>query len=266
MSLVRTSRWALLLALAADACWGQGASQFRPDYLLQGSNLAGWQAVAGPRWTASNGELTSAASGWLFGERRLQDAGFFSSFHCAGACATGVMLRTPEDIRRLAGTVCLAGCQRSGHLSGDAGCQGRETAREPLRQVRGQIRFAPPPHPPRARARRRWRRPGGQGGQPPALKAGEWNQVQIALDADVLRVWVNDMQLPMVATNDQSEGYRSHRAEGCRRALVFVKSAWRTWPCVRYRRRSSRRISASSRSATCTTAGRRWLRISTRTG
>src|SRR5262245_21810879 len=90
---IRASKWTLLLTLAAGTAWGQGASQFRADYVLQGSNLAGWQAVAGPRWTAANGEVTSAASGWLFSERQLQDTGFFSSFYCSNACATGVLLR-----------------------------------------------------------------------------------------------------------------------------------------------------------------------------
>ncbi len=209
----RSLKSALLLALVAGTAWAQGAQHFRPDYRLQGSNLAGWQSVGGPRWTAANGELTSAASGWLFSERQLQDTGFFSSFYCTGPCSTGVIVRAAKTATGWQGfyVSLTAGDIATYRITLDA--QGRETAREPLRQVRGQIRFAPAAAPPAAgpggapAAGGPGGPPGGQGGNVPALKVGDWNRVQIALDADVMRVWVNDTQLPMSATNDQSAGY-----------------------------------------------------------
>ncbi len=205
------SKIAFLLAFTVGATSAQGVQQFKPDYVLQGSSLAGWQSLGGPNWTAANGEVTSAASGWLFSDRKLQDTGFFSSFYCTSACSTGVMLRATKTATGWQGIyVSLAERDIATYrITLDA--QGRETGREPLRQVRGQIRFAPAAAPAGAGGAGGGPGgpggPGGQGGAAPSLKTGDWNRVQIALDADIMRVWVNDTQLPMSATDDKSAGY-----------------------------------------------------------
>lgn len=202
----RVLKIALLLAFGTGTAVAQGPQQFRPDYRLEGASLTGWLPLGGPSWTAANGEVASAPSGWLVSERKLQDAGFFSSFHCATACSTGVLLRAAKTDSGWQGIyVSLTeGDINTYRITLDA--QGRETGREPLRRVRGQIRFAPAAAPPGAPAG-----PGGAGGgnqaAPPTLKVGDWNRVQIALDADVMRVWVNDSQLPMSATDDKSAGF-----------------------------------------------------------
>ncbi len=176
---------------------------FHPDATLKGSALTGWHTLGSAAWRIDNGELVGtpaqAAGGWLVLDRSLQDVAFFTSFKCAQGCSTGVLLRAEKTSTGMKGIyVALTdGDVTSYRAVLDA--QGRILTREPLRAGGGQMRIAPPPDPnPPARA-------GGAGARgtgpavtlpimPPdtSLKAGEWNTIELYLDANIIRPLLNN--------------------------------------------------------------------------
>lgn len=190
-----------------------GASKnFLPDVVFAGSSLAGWQPVGSARWHAENGEIIGTSSnnagGWLVSDRSYQDVAVFASFRCAPGCQAGVLLRAERT-----GDGGLKGVFVS-LTEGDLAAyrvtidrQGNQTSRERLRAPGpGQLRVAPPPPPvpapsPVAAGR------GGRAGGPPqmpggiaspiprpvtGLRAGEWNTIELVLDANILRSFLND--------------------------------------------------------------------------
>jgi len=210
------------LAAAASAAHlaltltGAAASKnFVPDEVFKGSALAGWRSIGHAEWRAQNGEIvaTPRAGGWLVLERSYQDVAFFSSFRCAAGCKAGVMLRaerTPDGGMKGVFLSLAEGDLASYRVTLDA--DGAETSRERLRQAGGgQVRVASPP--PSAPAPGSTPAAGGRGGgrggppqplqmpggiEPPiarpvtGLKAGDWNDVEIVLDANILRAFLND--------------------------------------------------------------------------
>jgi len=185
---------------------------FLPDWTFQGSSLGTWRTLGDADWRAENGEIVgiprTPAGGWLILDRPLQDVQFASTFRCTGGCQAGVMVRvqsTPEGIRGV--YVALPdGQNAAGTFALKLDPQGREIKREALRPANGTVRFiAPPPVNPGGAA------PGagrgaGRGGRGPAslppdspltrptyaYRPNEWNPLEVLLDANMLRVWVND--------------------------------------------------------------------------
>lgn len=149
-------------------------------------------------WKATDGELAAASAGWLVSERKLQDSGFFASFRCEAACAGGILLRAERTADGYKGIyVSLSdGDLASYRVTLDANF--RETARESLRPIRGQVRQAPPPAEQQG---------GGRGGASAALNKGGWNTIEIILDADIVRPVLNGIALPASATDDHSAGF-----------------------------------------------------------
>ena len=182
---------------------------FHPDATFKGSNLAGWRAVGQADWTAQNGEIVgtpkSAGGGWLMLDRSYQDVAFYASFRCTGGCKTGVLLRAEKTPQGMKG-VYLAltdGDVASYRVTLDA--QGKELQREGLRRGGGQMRIAPaadPDAPARGGAGRGGRGGAGRGAPagvtlpvtPPAsgLRADDWNRIEIFLDANIVRPFLND--------------------------------------------------------------------------
>jgi hypothetical protein len=203
-------------ALLALTLTGAAASKnFVPDEVFKGSTLAGWRSIGHGEWRAQNGEIvvTPGAGGWLVLERSYQDVAFFTSFRCAAGCKAGVMLRaerTPDGGMKGVFVSLADGDLASYRVTLDA--DGVETSRERLRQAGGgQVRVAPPPPtaPPPGSTPAAGGRGGGRGGppqplqmpggiEPPiarpvtGLKAGDWNDVEIVLDANILRAFLND--------------------------------------------------------------------------
>lgn len=195
--------FALLLALPLAA-----GPSFVADTTFKGSSLDGWKALGQADWKAANGDITGVAKpggGWLMMDRPLQDAGFYASFQCTGGCKAGVMLRTEKSAAGINGVYVALNQDDLGVYKIRLDAQGRELERERLRPAGGQVRIAPPPDP-SAPAR-----PGGFGPAPivgsfglpegaklpierpaPGVRAGEWNQVEIFLDANILRAFLND--------------------------------------------------------------------------
>ena len=185
------------------------AANFAADGAFTGSSLAGWRPVGGASWRAENGEIiatTGATGGWLIGDKPFEDVSMVASFRCTGACQTGLLLRAEPTAD--GGTkgifVSVTGEERALYrVVLDA--QGRETSRDRLRPpAPGQLRVAPPaPATPPAAG------PGGGGGPRGPLpmpggipspiarpdttvKAGDWNSIEVALDANIVRAFLND--------------------------------------------------------------------------
>jgi len=202
------------LALAGMGLLMRPASanrNFLPDWTFQGSSLGAWRTLGDASWRAENGEIVGTprtpAGGWLILDRPLQDVQFASTFRCTGGCQAGVMVRvqtTPEGMRGI--YVALpSGPDPAATFALKLDPQGREVKREPLRPVNGTVRFIAPPPPvnPAAPAAGRGVGRGGRGpaALPPdspltrptyAYRPNEWNPLEVLLDANMLRVWIND--------------------------------------------------------------------------
>ena len=200
---------AAALVTAAGASIIHGAStNFAPDAVFTGSSLTGWQTVGQSTWRAENGEIigtpTSPAGGWLVADKSFQDVAVFASFRCAAGCQTGVMLRAEKTSDR--GLKGIFVSLNQGDLAAyrmTLDRQGAQTSKERLRGPGGgQLRVALPPPPADAPAR--------AGGPPPALPAfpagvtspiprpnfglrADWNTIELVLDANILRAFLNDL-------------------------------------------------------------------------
>jgi hypothetical protein len=187
------------------------AANFDADAALTGSSLDGWRPLGDARWRAENGEVVvtgGASGGWLLSEKAFEDVAVVASFRCAVSCRTGVLVRgeaTPDG--GLKGIfISLTDADRAAYrIALDA--QGREVSREPLRPPGpGQLRVAPEaapapstPPPAAAGARRPTGPPPMPGGiaapltRPEAtLRAGDWNTVEVVIDANIVRTFLND--------------------------------------------------------------------------
>ena len=180
--------------------FGVGPS-FRPDATVK--SLEGWRALGQADWKAQNGEIVGTpkpggTGGWLVLDRSYQDVGLYASFRCTGGCKTGVLLRAEKTPQGMKGVyVALTGEDMAAYrVTLDA--EGKELQREPLRRGGGQMRIAPPADP-NAPARGA----GGRGGAAPAvtlpiprptgaLLQDDWNSVELLLDANIVRMFLND--------------------------------------------------------------------------
>jgi 3-keto-disaccharide hydrolase/VCBS repeat protein len=194
-------------ALFTALAFGAGLS-FVPDYTLKGSSLTGWHTLGQANWTAHNGEVTgtvkdAGTGGWLILDRGYQDVGFHASFRCTGGCKTGILLRAEKVADGMKGIYVslLDGDIAPYRVTLDA--RGQETQRERLRAAGGMVRIAPPVDP-NAAAR------GGRGGagagrgrgvstvtlpiaRPVAgLRPDDWNQVEVLIDANIVRTYINE--------------------------------------------------------------------------
>ncbi|MCC7009642.1 MAG: VCBS repeat-containing protein [Acidobacteria bacterium] len=210
---------------------------FAPDWTFTGAALTGTRQVGQANWTATNGEIvavpSSPAGGWLLLPGGFQDVQVGGEFRCSGECRVGVMLRSetaPDGTKGLYGV--LAGGARAAQAI-VVGADGAIGAPEPLtRPAPGQYRLAPPAPQPGAAGARAGGGGGGRGGAAPApampftskfppapsdaLRPNDWNQFELIVDADILRVAVNSYRPAgyfdgsnglVVATDGKGGGY-----------------------------------------------------------
>jgi len=188
---------------------------FVPDSTFRGSSLAGWHTLGQAQWRAENGEIVATPApggGWLILDKSYQDVGFFASFRSTGGSKTGVLLRAEKTEHGMKGIyVSLTeGDVAAYRVTLDA--QGQELSREKLRPGGGQMRVAPPAGAGaagrggagRGAAGRGAAVPGsGRPSPPPGVtlpivqprgnyRAAEWNQIEIILDANIIRPFLND--------------------------------------------------------------------------
>jgi hypothetical protein len=188
------------------------AKNFVPDSTFTGSSLSGWRTIGEAAWRADNGEIvaTPKSGGWLMLDRAYEDVAVVASFRCAAGCVTGVLLRAEQTAD--GGTkgifVSLSGQDLASYrITLDS--RGKETSRERLRSPGGgQLRVASPvPEGAPAGASGRGGSAGGRPVGPPpmpagmpspipppdtALHLGDWNTIEVVLDANIVRAFLND--------------------------------------------------------------------------
>jgi hypothetical protein len=213
---VHASGFTAVLMLLTSLVTG-APGNFAPDVTFTGSSLTGWHPIGQAAWRAENGEIIgtpkgATQGGWLILDRSYQDVALFSSFRCAGGCRTGLLLRAEKTAD--GGLKGIFVSLSDGDLAAyrvTLDTNGVETSRERLRSPGGgQLRVAPPPAqtptsaPPQV-AGGRGSAPGSSG--PPempggitapiprpftGLRSGDWNSIEIALDANIVRAYLND--------------------------------------------------------------------------
>ena len=197
------------------------SKNFVPDATFKGSSLTAWRPLGQADWRAENGEIvgTPKPGGWLVLDRPYQDVAFFASFRCAQGCKAGVLLsaeKTSDGGMKGIFVSLTEGDLASYRVTLDA--QGSETSRERLRPAGGgQVRLAPPPPPAVSGETGAGQRGGrgaaaagrGGGGFPAPLqmpggatapiarpstelRSGDWNTIELLLDANILRAFLND--------------------------------------------------------------------------
>jgi len=193
--------------------WLAHGPSFVPDAKFEGSTLAGSHTLGKAEWHAEGGTLVgngTAGGGWLVLDRSYQDTGFYAQFRCVGPCDTGVLLRmTKTGVGFVGAYLSVKGNELEAEsLTLDAG--GNVVQQKKLRNVPGMIRFAPPLpdptaappvfHPDTIQA-------------PPGLsmpitrpqanvRLGEWNEIEILLDADIIRDYLNGVGREVAATDE----------------------------------------------------------------
>jgi 3-keto-disaccharide hydrolase/FG-GAP-like repeat len=182
---------------------------FVPDATVRGSSLSGWHKVGQADWRVENGEIIGTpkqGGGWLMLDKSYQDIGFYGSFRCTGGCETGVLLRAEKAPTGMKGVYVSLSGDDVAAFSVTLDAHGKELQRTPLRRAGGQVRIAPPYDEAAeariAAARRRFAgaaRIEGPAGvtlplTPPerGLRANDWNQIEILLDANIVRGFLND--------------------------------------------------------------------------
>ena len=194
-------------------------STFVPDWTFKGSALTGWTVVGQADWRAVDGELVGTPrapeGGWLILDKSFQDVQFGADFRCTDGCRTGVLLRAEKTPTGMKGVYVSLVAGDTGSYAVTLDASGRELTRERLSAAGGMARFAPASAPAGASAgQARGSAPAGaaapQGragtssgrGGPSAvtsvvarpsiaLKPNEWNDLDIVLDATLLRPHVN---------------------------------------------------------------------------
>ncbi|HZY72528.1 MAG TPA: FG-GAP-like repeat-containing protein [Edaphobacter sp.] len=211
---------ASLILFTSSASQGQSPS-FAPDSTFSGSSLAGWNTIGHAAWSAKDGQIlanvgTNKGNGWLILNHSYQDTGVYLSFRCKNGCDTGVLLRAEKTSEGMKGIfLSIKGDELAAYrVSLDT--EGKEVNREKLRPAGGLIRFAPPPPPPSA-PERHFTMPKAIDAPPgvtlplqrpaPGLKKDEWNDVEILLDADILRAFFDDGSAQVSVATDEMDGY-----------------------------------------------------------
>ena len=201
-------------------------STFVPDWTFKGNTLAGWHVLGGADWKAIDGELVgtpkSADGGWLVLDKSFQDVEFGADFKCVGGCKTGVLLRAEKTPTGMKGIFLSLDEGEVGGYAVTLDANGKIVTRERLRPGGGLMRIAPSAADAAAAAAARGggagrgaggrgapgaaagQAPGGRGrgvlpsgatlpdlSQPTTLKPNDWNDVDVVIDANIFRPWVN---------------------------------------------------------------------------
>ncbi len=188
---------------------------FIPDGTFTGSTLAGWHRLGSASWSVSSGEIIGKeGEGWLVLDKPYQDSALYTSFRCTVPCNTGILMRMEK---RDAGSTGLMLA-----IEGDAlvpyrvniDADGKITSKTRLRNAGGQARYAPAPSSsgggnPRATPPPLPDPPPGVTlmPHPPRGLQPEWNQVEVLLDAEILRAFLNDGGGEASAAAENMDGY-----------------------------------------------------------
>jgi Domain of Unknown Function (DUF1080)/FG-GAP-like repeat len=198
---------------------------FIPDSTFKGSSLAEWHTLGDASWRAQAGEIVGTvkpggSGGWLFLNQSYQDVGFHALFRCTGGCKAGVMIRAEKIADGFKGIYVSLDEENVPSFGVTLDAQGKELQREPLRPIGGLTRVAPVPDPAAARGgaggRGAGRGAGGRGAPQvtlpftrPAtiLHADDWNQIEIFVDANIVRSHLNNANTTTGVSEHAEEGY-----------------------------------------------------------
>ena len=233
-----------ILVLGSASVHAQTPS-FAPDGTFKGSSLTEWHPAGDAKWSAMNGEITGTGNGWLMFDKPMQDTGVYLQFRCEGECDAGILLRAEKSADGVKGVLLGMKAQELAAYGVTLDAQGKEIGRDKLRLAGGQIRFAPPAAPAGTPART-FRRPelapmpGGiaEPAEHPkqGLRSGDWNEVEVLLDADIVRAFFNDGGDAVSAATEDMNGYGPFAlyVGGAStvhfRAIAYKDLAMKTWP------------------------------------
>src|SRR5688572_23176506 len=200
---------------------------FVPDWTFKGSTLAGWRVLGQADWKATNGELTGVSKfpegGWLMLDKPLQDVQVGFDFKVSPGSKTGVLLRAEKTANGYKGVFVSLTEGDVASYAVTLDDNGKELTRERLRNGGGLMRVAPEPNPnaaPRGGGGAVGGRGAGAGAAAPAAagapaggarggrgrgagielpklteptgyKATDWNDIDIVVDANIVRLWLN---------------------------------------------------------------------------
>ncbi|MDR8394086.1 DUF1080 domain-containing protein [Aliifodinibius sp. S!AR15-10] len=180
---------------------------FVPDHTFEGSSLDGWHALGKAQWEANGGILIGRSSstngGLLVLDQSYQDVGFRALFRCSGNCRTGVLFRLEETENGMTGIYMSLNEDDVKPYRVAIDNDGAIVSRDRLQYAGGiwyrvapteneEGGFSPPegensfPRRPDPDIDRPIERPNTE------LKPGEWNQIEIFMDANVIRSFLND--------------------------------------------------------------------------
>lgn len=208
-------------ALAQEMPWavnGRGLS-FNPDYRFKGSSLADWHSLGPASWKAENGEITVNANGgsaWLASGRSFEDVGVNLLVKTAPGTEAGLLVRMQKTQGGYKAILVAIKENEAASYRVTLDEQGKEISRERLRVAGNIIRAAPPapktpPAEPPARPNE-----GNQRSGPAdlpmkrpstALVPNDWNQLEVFIDYDIIRRFINDGGDGTGGATDTTDGH-----------------------------------------------------------
>src|SRR5688572_5438558 len=215
---MRISLWITSFFLIANVSFAQttGKLYFIPDYRFKGNTLTGWKPMGNAKWTAQDGEIKTILNGGDAGnilvmDRSFQDAGMQLLFKCSADNEAGVLLRLEKVAEGMKGILVSVKDTAMGTYRVIINPQGRIIQRDKLRTAGGIIRIAPPPAD-NAGNRNFPNRPAAPADIPlkrPSTNflQNEWNQLELYIDANLVRFFLNDGAAPAGVVEEGAGGY-----------------------------------------------------------
>jgi len=221
---------------------------FKPDFAFTGSTLGSWKPAGSAKWQAQDGKITSqsenAQVGVLSSEVKLQDVALHFEFRASANVEVGVLLRFEPTSDGFKGLLISA---KNGEVEAyDVNFDSRlvETRRELLRTIGNDslVRIAPLDTARREPGSRSSRRDGRSNDADKPLKrpdtsfrTNDWNQLEVFLDANIIRAFLNDGSLSTVGATDLGgfgpiAFYRAGAGEAHFKNFVFRDAALRELP------------------------------------
>lgn len=186
---------------------GRGLS-FIPDYTFKGSSLSDWHTLGSGNWQARNGEITTKASGnsnWLVLNHSFQDVGVNLLVKASKGSEAGILVRMQKTTEGYKAILVAIKDDEATSYRITLDKQGKELTREKLRIAGNIIRVAPPAPKTAPGDATTGRRGGNSRGNRPAepadlpmarpstaIVAGDWNQMEVFIDFNIIRKFIND--------------------------------------------------------------------------
>jgi len=191
---------------------GRGLS-FIPDNTFKGSDISGWHAVGTGNWQANNGQVNiNNGNGWLALNHSFQDVAVNLLVKADAGSEAGVLFRLEKKGDSYKGILVAIKDDKAASYRISFDLNGKELSREKLRVAGNIIRVAPPApkqaEPDRQSGNRRNAGPADLPMQPPstAIIPGNWNQLEIIIDYNIIRKFINDGGDPTGGATEDTDG------------------------------------------------------------